>query len=94
MWVTCRKMTSASAPLAASRAAVNKSVKIEQDERGYLTDDARKLLAEKVLNRLESAEAYEKKNVPLRIIMQSQARHLAMYLRGERSEYAAFVMEW
>jgi CRISPR-associated protein Cas1 len=73
---------------------VNKGVKIERDERGYLTEETRKLLAEKVLNRLESAEAYEKKSVPLRLIMQTQARHLATFLRGERSEYTAFVMEW
>jgi len=72
----------------------NKGVKIEQDERGYLTDGTRKMLAEKVLNRLESGEAYEKKSVPLRVIVQSQARHLATYLRGERAEYEAFVMEW
>ncbi|MDE3089466.1 MAG: CRISPR-associated endonuclease Cas1 [Chloroflexota bacterium] len=73
---------------------VNKGVKVEQDERGYLTDETRKMLAEKVLNRLETGETYEKKNVPLRIIMQTQARHLATYLRGERAEYQAFVMEW
>jgi CRISPR-associated protein Cas1 len=32
--------------------------------------------------------------VPLRIIIQSQARHLATYLRGERNEYQPFAMEW
>jgi len=73
---------------------VNKGVKIEQDERGYLVEGTRKMIAEKILNRLESAEAYEKKNVPLRVIVQNQARHLATYLRGERTEYAAFAMEW
>ena len=73
---------------------VNKGVKIERDERGFLVAETRKLLADKVFNRLESAEAYEKKNVPLRVIMQMQARHMATYLRGDRSEYAAFVMEW
>lgn len=73
---------------------VNKGVKFEQDERGYLVEETRQRLAEKVLNRLETAEAYEKKNVPLRIILQTQARHLATFLRGERSAYSAFVMEW
>jgi CRISPR-associated protein Cas1 len=73
---------------------VNKGVKIEQDDKGYLVETTRKMLAEKVLNRLETPEQYEKKNVPLRIIMQSQARHLATYLRGERAEYTAYVMEW
>ncbi len=73
---------------------VNKGVKIEQDERGYLVEETRKSLAEKVLNRLETAEAYEKKNVPLRIIIQTQARHTATFLRGDRPGYTAFVMEW
>lgn len=73
---------------------INKGVKIEQDEQGRLSEAARRMLAEKVLNRLESAERYEKKNVPLRIIVQSQARHLATYLRRERDAYVPFVMEW
>lgn len=72
----------------------NKGVKFEQDEHGYLVEETRRMIAEKILNRLESSEAYEKKNVPLRVIIQSQARHLATYLRGERGEYRAFVMEW
>jgi CRISPR-associated protein Cas1 len=72
----------------------NKGVKFEQDERGYLTAETRHNLAEKVLDRLESTEAYEKKNVPLRVIIQSQARHLATFLRGDRTEYEAFVMGW
>ena len=73
---------------------VNKGVKIAQDEKGYLDDETRKLLAEKVLNRLETPEEYEKKQTPLRMIMQTQARHVATYLRGERAEYRAFVMAW
>lgn len=73
---------------------VNKGVKIEQDERGWLIDETRRMLAEKILNRLESAEKYEKKNMPLRVILQSQARHLATFLRGERDIYQPFVMEW
>lgn len=73
---------------------VNKGVKVAQDERGYLVEETRRMLAEKVLNRLESTEQYEKKNVPLRVIVQNQARHLATFLRGERNEYQPFVMEW
>ncbi len=73
---------------------VNKGVRIEQDAKGLLVEATRRMLAEKILNRLESAEKYEKKNVPLRIIIQSQARHLATFLRGERNEYQPFAMEW
>ncbi len=73
---------------------VNKGVKLEQDERGLLTAETRRMLAEKILGRLESAEPYEKKRLPLRAIIQSQARHLATFLRGERSTYEAFQASW
>jgi CRISPR-associated protein Cas1 len=72
----------------------NKGVKFEQDERGYLTEATRKMLAEKILERLESGETYEKKSFPLRLIIQQQMRHLATFLRGEREAYEPFVMGW
>ncbi len=72
----------------------NKGVKFEQDERGFLTEATRKMLAEKVLERLESGETFEKKSFPLRVIIQQQARHLATFLRGERADYQPFVMQW
>lgn len=73
---------------------VNKAVKFTQDEHGYLTPETRRMLAEKITARLESAEPYEKKKHVLRAIIQSQARHLAVYLRGERLEYEPFVCSW
>lgn len=73
---------------------VNKQVKFVQDERGFLDDKTRRVLAEKVLARLESAELYEGKRVPLRLILQTQARRLAQTLRGERDAYMPFVMGW
>ncbi len=73
---------------------VNKGVKLEQDERGLLTTETRRMLAEKILGRLESVEPYEKKKHPLRAILQSQARHLATFLRGERAAYEPFVASW
>jgi CRISPR-associated protein Cas1 len=72
----------------------NKGVKFEQDERGYLTEGTRKTLAEKFFERMEATESYEKKSFPLRLIAQMQARHVATFLRGEREEYAPFVMGW
>lgn len=78
----------------------NKGVKFEQDERGWLTDATKKMLAEKFFERLESSEGYSagnaaaKKSFPLRLIVQMQARHIATFLRGEREEYAPFVMGW
>ena len=63
-------------------------------EDGWLTDSSRKLLAEKVLERLEGREPYEGKKRKLRTIIQSQARHIATFLRGERKQYRPFVGRW
>ncbi|MCA9923379.1 MAG: CRISPR-associated endonuclease Cas1, partial [Anaerolineales bacterium] len=73
---------------------VNKGVKIEQDERGFLCDKTRRFLAEKIIARLESNERYEKKRHPLRTIIQKQARHLATFVRRERDAYDPFVANW
>ena len=73
---------------------VNKRFAIEQDEDKRLDEATRRKLAEKVLERLESSELYEKKRQPLRHILQSQARHLAVFVRGEREQYEPFVAGW
>ena len=72
----------------------NKGVKFEQDERGRFTKETARMLADKILDRLESNEPYEQKKFPLRAIIQQQARHLATFLRGERIEYQPFVAAW
>ncbi len=74
---------------------LNKRVPLEQDEEQLLTQDTRHKVAEKILERLDgSAENYEKKRQALRFILQSQARHLACFLRGEREQYEPFVAGW
>lgn len=73
---------------------VNKGVKIEQDEKGFLCDKTRRFLAEKVLHRLETQARYRKKRHPLRAIIQMQARGLAAYVRGERERYEPFAASW
>ena len=72
----------------------NKGTTLGQDERGRLDDVARRTLAEKVLARLEVPETYEGKRLPLRAIMQAQARRMAQYFRGERDSYEAFAATW
>jgi CRISP-associated protein Cas1 len=72
----------------------NKHFRIEQDERGRLTEETRRKLADKVLERLEAPVRYEKRRLPLRAVLQSQARHLATFLRSERDEYEPFVAGW
>lgn len=73
---------------------VNKRIPLEQDEHLRLTEATRRKLAEKVLERLSSSEPYEGKRQALRFILQSQARHLALFLRGERATYEPFVAGW
>ena len=73
---------------------VNKGVKIEQNEEGFLTDKTRRFLAEKILLRLEGRERYEKKRHTLRAIIQMQTRHLATFVRNEREQYDPFVVSW
>ncbi|MDX9833465.1 MAG: CRISPR-associated endonuclease Cas1 [Anaerolineae bacterium] len=73
---------------------VNRRVRLEQDERGMLTKETRRRLADEVLARLETPARYEKRRQPLRAIIQGQARHLATFLRGERSVYEPWVAAW
>ncbi len=73
---------------------VNKGVNIALDERGRLDEPTRRTLAEKVLARLEAGERYERKKQSLRIILQTQARHVATFVRGDRAKYTPFVARW
>lgn len=75
-------------------AFVNKGSALEQDDAGRLTEAVRRHIAEKVRERLESSEVYEGKRQALRVILQSQARHAATYLRGDRPMYTPFVASW
>jgi len=72
----------------------NKGTKLELDEQGRLVEKSRRAIAEKVLARLEAAERYEGKRQPLRVVIQSQARHIATFVRGDRAAYEPFVARW
>ncbi|MCS6774429.1 MAG: CRISPR-associated endonuclease Cas1 [Thermoflexales bacterium] len=71
---------------------VGKGVAITLDSQGLLDDQARRMIAERVIERVEqSAERYEgNKRWALREIIQTQARHLATFLRGDRPDYLGF----
>jgi CRISPR-associated protein Cas1 len=75
-------------------AIFNRGTAVELDERGLLTGASRQTVADKVLERLEKTERYERKKVPLRIVIQSQARHLATFVRGDRGRYTPFLARW
>lgn len=68
----------------------NRHFKVLQENDGKLTEDTRKIFAEHILNHQHVCFRYEGQKVPLRIIIQSQARVLAAFLRGDRSDYVGF----
>ena len=66
---------------------------VEQDTRGYMLEETRRAFAEHILDRLESNVRYEGQRQPLRCVIQSQARKLAAFLRGDEPTYVAFQAE-
>lgn len=73
-------------------AMINQGSTLDSDDHG-LTAPTRKLVANRVLERLSTPVPYEGKRWPLGTIIQNQARHLAVAVRGER-EYRAFASRW
>jgi CRISPR-associated protein Cas1 len=74
-------------------ALLNQRVPLGQDDRGRLDDATRTLLAKRVNERLEGEEPYEGRRRRLRTIIQSQARRVATYVRGE-AIYRAWAGRW
>ncbi|MBI4492649.1 MAG: CRISPR-associated endonuclease Cas1 [Chloroflexi bacterium] len=74
---------------------LNKGVdlKVNADD-GRLDDPTRKLLAQKVNERLDGEEPYQGKKPRLKTILQLQARHIATFLRGEGKPYVAWIGRW
>lgn len=72
----------------------NREFNVVQDDRGLLEPETRRSLAEKILKHLDATVRYEGKRYPLAFVIQSQARHLATYLRGDRASYTAFRATW
>jgi CRISPR-associated protein Cas1 len=73
-------------------AIVNQGILLETDDHG-LTAATRRLVADRVLERLATPVPYEGKRWSLGTIIQNQARHLAVAVRGERT-YRAFASRW
>jgi len=74
-------------------ALLDKGPRPELDQEGNLTEATRRLLAQRVLERLGGLVDYQGKKHRLRTVIQSQAHHLATYLRGE-GNYKPFLMRW
>jgi CRISPR-associated protein Cas1 len=75
-------------------AMLNKGVTLELDDKQRLTDPVRKALITKILERLDKPDKYHGQKVPLRLIIQHQARQMATFLRGDRENYGSFVVKW
>ena len=75
-------------------ALLNKGTAIEQDDRGRLIDTTRQTLISKIFERLEKPEKVNGQKVPLRLIIQNQARHMATFVRGDRTDYHGFTVKW
>lgn len=74
---------------------VNRNVRLPITQNGMLEDEAKKTLAAAIIARIEeSGEPYEGKRHTLREIIQTQARHLAVFFRGDRPTYEGFVAKW
>jgi CRISPR-associated protein Cas1 len=66
----------------------------DTSSQGRLEDETRATLAKKVNERLEPEEPYGQPRLRLRSIIQSQARHLAVWVRGEGRAYDPWVTRW
>src|SRR5216683_1781118 len=73
---------------------VNRKFDVSLDETGRLDEPTRKRLAEHIKNRMDSTDRYEGKRQRLAVILQSQARHIATFVRREREDYEPFIASW
>ncbi len=73
---------------------INKGGALAVEEDGRLDHPTRRAVADKVLERLDGPMRYRGKQSTLRSVIQAQARHLAVFLRGERSGYEPFIANW
>jgi CRISPR-associated protein Cas1 len=71
---------------------LNRGMKLAVED-SRLTDASRRLLAERVAERLEAEEPYQGKRHKLRTIIQLQARRIAAHVRGEAS-YSPWIARW
>lgn len=69
---------------------LNRRYDVKQGDDGRLCEETRLQYAEKILDHQNATFRYEGKKVPLRIIIQSQARQLASFLRGDIAQYQSF----
>lgn len=72
----------------------NREFRVEQDEQGLLSLETRKTFAEHVQSHLQSIVRYRGQQFKLGHVIQSQAREVAAYVRGNREAYEPFKATW
>jgi CRISPR-associated protein Cas1 len=72
----------------------NRRYTIDMTEQGRLQDDVRRSFVGKMKLQLEATVRYEGDRVPIKIVIQKQARRLAAHLRGEAEAYRPYRAEW
>ena len=75
-------------------ALVMKSKVLTIDEQGLLNECTRKLLAKKVIERLNTVEVFRNKEMRLFEIINLQAKNLAQFLTGEKTSYRPYIRKW
>ena len=75
-------------------ALLGRRAELRLEEGNRLDAGTRKLLAEKLFERLEGEEPHEGRRHKLKTIVQIQARHLATFVRRERPEYRPWIGRW
>jgi len=73
---------------------VNRKFEVAFDEHGRLDEPTRRRLGEHIKNRMDSTDRYEGKRQRLVVILQSQARHIATFVRRDRNSYEPFIASW
>ena len=73
-------------------ASINRGEEIRM-ENGFLDSEARRLVGQRVVERLEASESVRGKRYRIRSIIQMQARSVAAFLRGEGT-YKPFTFKW
>jgi group II intron reverse transcriptase/maturase/CRISPR-associated endonuclease Cas1 len=63
-------------------------------DNGLLDDYTKKLLAKKVIERLNNVEIFRKKEMRMYEIIYHQARDLARFLKGEKTTYRPYIRKW
>jgi group II intron reverse transcriptase/maturase/CRISPR-associated endonuclease Cas1 len=63
-------------------------------EKGFLTDETRKKVAERVLERIHTMEVFRGEEIRLSQIMKEQAKAVAEFLEGKIAHYRPYIGKW